>query len=176
MSNIVAQIPEPMRQCLLALTVMMGWSSLACAQTGSVCDGLKKITAATPTQYVALRGTFDSAMDAYLGTVPVGALADCRTHSEKRSGEYLCEQRLADDGEQAKRAFEALVASVKTCFGANVKSSKSSMPDHRASFRHLVGGEWISVSYRRHVPKYQSMPPRYMLVLRISYRELNETP
>ncbi len=177
MSNIVVPIlRQPARRAARAGAYIVACvcAMAASAQTVPLCDGLRAITAATSSQYVDLRGSFDSLMDAYRGTLFPGSLTECRTHSDGTSAEYTCELRLPDDAEHAHRSFDTLTAGVKACFGKDVKPMKSSMPDHRAWFRNIVGGESISISYRRHVPKDKSMEPRYMLKMEISTLDLNE--
>lgn len=163
-----------------ALCWFCGWLGLALwapsaaqAQGQPLCEGLRTILAATPQRYAPLRGPFDSAMDAYQGTVRPGRLATCFTHEDRGHGEYRCEQRLPDDEAAAREVFEALVAAVRACLGPELRPMKGSMP-HRAWFRYDVGGERLSISYRRHVPKYADMPPRFMLRLDVTVVEMNQ--
>ena len=141
--------------------------------TSSLCEGLKTIKAGTTTQYRELRGPFDSAMDQYTGTLLPNPMTECFTHSDGGAARYKCQQRLPDDQSQARYAFDSLVAGVKQCFGDDVQARKSTTPN-RVEFRNTVGGETISIRFRRHVPKYPEMPPRYMIHLDVSTVELNE--
>lgn len=161
---------------LLRNTAALSFGTLAIvasAQTTSLCEGLKTITARTTTQYRELRGPFDSAMDQYTGSLLPSPMTACFTHSDGGSARYKCHQRLPDDENQARYAFESLVTGVKQCFGEDVQARRSTTPG-RAEFRNTVGGESISMRFRRHVPKYPDMPPRYMLHLDISTVDINE--
>ena len=150
------------------------WPTIVYAQTLPLCTQLKTITAATSTQYVGLRGSFDSIMDAYRGTVVVGELNECYKHSYGNYAEYYCLQRLPDDTELAHRLFETLAASVKACFDQDVKPMKPAISGSRVSFLNIIEGNSISVCYLRNVPKYKNRKPRYTLKLDYSIFDLNE--
>lgn len=146
---------------------------LASAQTTSLCIGLRTILSSTETKYRELRGTFDSAMNEYRGKLLPTPMTTCFTYIDTSGASYECQQSLPDDEEQARLAFDELVVGVKQCFGADVRSIRSSKAE-RAEFRSIAGGESIKMHFRRHVSKYAEIPPKYVLYLRIEYVELNQ--
>jgi len=175
MLNIFAQIVRRVASDTAwpEILIVIGALVPNCAQALPLCEGLKAITAATPNQYVNLRGDFDSAMNAYHGVLTLDSLLDCHTSSEKYSQRYACRKKMPDNAELAHRSFEALVTEVKNCFGNEIRPINSTMPDHRASFRNINGGESISISYLRHVPKFEALEPRYVLKIEVSMLQLN---
>lgn len=159
--------------CAAALLLCLGLTSPVRAQNFPLCEGLRTILAETPTRYVKLRGLFDSAMDAYQGKALPGRFSTCYTTESQGHGEYRCEQRMPDDEATARAAFDTTVAEVKACLGSDLRPIRGTMA-HRVWFRYEVGGERLSISYRRHVSKYAEIPPRYMLRLDISVVEMNQ--